>query len=132
MNQYAIDGLKVKLAEINAAGRAAEQRVKALAADKAVIMEALRIMGAETGEGAVSLGIASGAFTRTILEVIRDSDRPMCVREIAHVLVQRAGKLLDRRETNLVVARVRNAMARLSDQLNGELRERTTFWRIKV
>ena len=131
MNQYAIDGLKVKLAEIATAIRETEKRLKVLGEHKTIITQALRLMGEETGEGPVSLGIASGAFTRTILDVLRQADRPMCVRDIADVLVQRAGKTLDRREFNLVVARVRNAMPRLSDQLEGELRDRTTFWRVR-
>lgn len=88
-------------------------------------------MGAETVEGAVSLGIPSGAFTRTILEVLRDSGQPLCVREIADTLAKRSQRSLDKREFNLVVARVRNAMPRLSDRLEGELRGRTTFWRVK-
>lgn len=50
------------------------------------------------------------------------------MREIAEVLAQRAGRPLDKRELNLVVARVRNAMPRLGDALDGELRGRTTFW----
>jgi hypothetical protein len=131
-NQLVIEGLRVKLAEIQAAIRMGEQRLVTLAAEKDIIIRALAIMGADTAEGAVSLGIASGAFTRTILEVIRDADRALCVREIAEVLAQRAGRPLDKREVNLVVARVRNAMPRLSERLTGELQGRTTFWRIKI
>jgi hypothetical protein len=130
-NQLVIEGLRVKLAEIQAAIRTGEQRLKALARDQETITKALAIMGSENVEGAVSLGIATGAFTRTILEVIRDADRPLCVREIAYVLTQRAGRQLNKREFNLEVARIRNAMPRLSDQLDGKLRERTTFWQIK-
>lgn len=55
----------------------------------------------------------------------------MCVREIADVLAQRAGRPLDKRGLGQVVARVRNAMPRLSDKLDGELRGRTTYWLIK-
>ena len=71
------------------------------------------------------------AFNRTILEVIRDAGQPMAVREIAHVLAQRPGRPLDKREVGLVVARVRNAMPRLSDRLDGSQRERTTHWTTK-
>ena len=130
-NQYAIDGLKVKLAEIAAAIWETEKRLVVLGGDRDTIMAAIRIMGGSAQEGAVSLGIASGAFTRTILEVLRDAAQPMTVRDIADVLIGRAGRPLDRRETNLVVARVRNAMPRLSDRLEGELKERTTYWRVK-
>ena len=130
-NQYAIDGLKVKLSEISAAIRETEKRLVVLGSDRDTITAALRIIGSDASEGAVSLGFASGEFSRTILEVLRDSDRPMTVRDIADVLVTRAGRPLDRRETNLVVARVRNAMPRLSDKQDGELNGRTTFWRVK-
>jgi hypothetical protein len=130
-NQLVIEGLRVKLAEILAAIRTSEQRRVTLANEKDTIIRALAIMGSETPEGVVSLGIASGAFTRTILEVIRDTDRSLCVREIADVLAQRAGRPLDRREFNLVVARVRNAMPRLSDRLDGEMRGRTSYWNAK-
>jgi hypothetical protein len=131
-NQLVIEGLRVKLAEIQAAIRTGEQRLRALGRDKDTINRALAIMGASNEEGAVSLGIASGAFTRTILEVIRNASRPMSVRDIAEVLAQRAGRPLDKREFNLVVARVRNAMPRLSDRLHGELRDRTVYWDIKT
>jgi hypothetical protein len=73
-NQLVIEGLRVKLAEIQAAIRMGERRLKALASDKDTISRALAIMGSDTGEGAVSLGIASGTFTRTILELIRDAE----------------------------------------------------------
>lgn len=130
-NQYAIDGLKVKLGEIASAIREGERRLKSLASDRVIIVEALRIMGGDATEGAVALGIRPGTFTRTILDVLRDASGPLCVREIADVLAKRSERPLDKREHNLVVARVRNVMPRLSDQLDGELRERTTYWRIK-
>src|SRR5436309_495469 len=106
-NQYAIHGLKVRLAEISAAFGQREKRLKTLGEHRTIITQALALMGENPAEGAVSLGIASGAFTRTILEVLRDSDQPLGVRGIADVLIKRAGRPLDRRETNLVVARVR-------------------------
>lgn len=90
-------------------------------------------MGSDTSEGAVSLGIASGEFSRTILEALRDASEPLGVRGIADALIARAGKTLDRRETNLVVAPgCGTAMPRLSDRLEGELWERTTFWSVKA
>jgi hypothetical protein len=76
-------------------------------------------MGVDPAEGAVSLGIAACAFTRILLEIIRDAGRPMTVREIADVLALRVGRPLGRREFNLVVAWVRNAMPRLGDWLAG-------------
>lgn len=131
-NQFVTDGLRVKLSEIQAAIRASEQRIKELTSDKATITDALRIMGVDPGEGAVALGIKPGTFTRTILDMLRDADQPLCVREIAGKLAERSERPLDKRERNLVVARVRNVMPRLSDQLDGELRERTTYWRVKL
>jgi hypothetical protein len=55
-------------------------------------------MGSDPAEGVVSLGIAAGAFTRTIREVIRDGGQSMCVREIAEVPARRGGRPLDKRE----------------------------------
>lgn len=60
-----------------------------------------------------------------------ENAEPMTVREIALALVRRGGKELNGSALALVVARVRNAMPRLGDQLDGELRGRTTFWRVK-
>ena len=37
----------------------------------------------------MSLGIATRAFTRTILELIRDAGQPLCVREISDILAKR-------------------------------------------
>jgi hypothetical protein len=88
-------------------------------------------MGSDPAQEGVTLGIQSGAFTRTILEVIRDAGQPLYVREIAEVLAKRAGRPLDKREFGLVMARVRNAMPRLGDQLDGELRGRATYWAIQ-
>ena len=87
-------------------------------------------MGSDPSQEGVALGIQAGAFTRTILEAIWDAGQPLCVREIADVLAKRAGRPLDRRELGLAVARVRNAMLRLSDRLDGQLRGRTTYWSI--
>ena len=70
------------------------------------------------GDAPFWLAIASRAFTRTILEVLKDSDQPMTVRDIADVLVTRAERPLDRREVNLVGA---ERVPRLSDRLTGEL-----------
>ena len=61
----------------------------------------------------------------------RDAAEPMTVRDIATALMQQSGKELDGREFNLVVARVRNAVPRMADQLDGELRGRATYWSIK-
>ena len=83
-------------------------------------------MGSDPSQEGVALGIQAGAFTRTILEAIWDAGQPLCVREIADVLAKRAGRPLDRRELGLAVARVRNAMLRLSDRLDGIAVTRST------
>jgi hypothetical protein len=131
MNQYAIEGLKAKLAEINTATRAAQKQIRTLTADKATIVRPPVIMGSEPG-GKLSLGIASGAFSRTIRETLGGADKPLgVVREIADRLAPRAGRPPDKREMGLLVARVRNAMHRLADRLDGKLRRRTTYWRMR-
>ena len=130
-NQLALDALKIKLGEIASARRQCERRLPELARDRDTINRALVIMGGETNEGAVSLGIATGAFTRTILETLRDAKGPLCTREIATVLASRSERALGHKEFNLVIARVRNALPRISDGLDGELRGRTTYWSVK-
>lgn len=129
-NQLAIEGLRVKLNEISNALRACEQRIAQLTTDKATIHAALKVMGSDSNEGAVSLGIQRGAFSRTILEVLRDAPEPLTVREIALGLARRGGKDLDGPALALVVARVRNAMPRMSERLKGTLQGRTTFWEV--
>ena len=54
----------------------------------------------------------------------------MSPRDIAEALT--AGATLDTREFNALLARVRNGLTRLSDKLDGELRDRTTYWRVLV
>lgn len=130
-NQLVIDGLRIKLNEISNAIRQCEQKIAGLTRDKATIRAALLIVGGETNEGAVALGIQRGAFSRTILEVLRDASEPMGVRDIARALMRRSGKDLEGREFKMVVDRVRNAVPRMSDRLEGELRGRATYWRIR-
>lgn len=115
-----------------AARRVCEQRMLDLARDRDTITRALVILGQSTNEGAVSLGIQSGAFARTILDILREASEPMGIRDIAEALAKRSERPLDKREFGLVVARVRNAVPRISDQLDGELRGRATYWRVRV
>lgn len=128
-NQYVIDGLRVKLAEIQATIRATEQRLRTLAHDKATVSGALRLFENEENPDRVSLGIQSGAFARTILDTLREAGEPLSARGIAEALAK--GKPLDKAEFGMLIARVRNALPRLSDKLDGEKRDRTTFWRVR-
>jgi hypothetical protein len=61
-------------------------------------------------DGAVSHGIATQAFTWTILELIREAGQSLCVREMSDILAERSIRPFDWREHNLVNAKVRNAM----------------------
>ena len=87
--------------------------------------------GGEPQRGEAVFGIQRGAFSRTVLGVLREAEEPMTVRDIAAVLMRRGGKDLDGPAVALVVARVRNAVPRMSEQLEGELQGRTTLWKIK-
>ena len=129
--QYVTDGLRVKLAEIQAAIRTTEHRLKGLASDKATVTRALRLFEAEDAPSPVSLGFPSGAFSRTILDTIREADRPVCARDIAERLAAKTGRTMEQPKRSQLLARVRNAMSRLSDKLDGELRDRTTYWRVR-
>lgn len=131
-NQYVVDGLRVKLAEIQSAIRTTEQRLKVLASERETVIKALRLFDDQGQAGTFSLGIATGSFARTILETIRDSDFPLCARDIAERLATRSEKPLDKSEMQRLLGRVRNGLSRLSDQLDGELRDRTTYLRVKV
>jgi len=86
-------------------------------------------MGAVHNEGAVALGIQRAAFARTILGVLRRASEPISARQIAEI--EQSGRDMDARSARMVMDRVRNAMPRLSDKLDGELRGRTTYWSIK-
>jgi hypothetical protein len=55
-NQYVTDGLRVKLAEIISTMRVAEQRLRKLAHDKAIITAALRLFD-QDGTEVPALGI---------------------------------------------------------------------------
>ena len=127
MNQYATDGLRTKLAEIQTAIRANRVRLKTLMADRATLHAALRLFETEDAPERVSLG--SGALSRSILDTIRQAEAPVCARDIAEAMT--AGQTLGKPEFNALLARVRNELMRLSDQLDGEQRERTTYWRVK-
>jgi hypothetical protein len=57
-------------------------------------------------EGAVSFGIATRAFNRTILELIGDAGQSLCVREIPDILAEPWQAVLQA-GVRLVIARVR-------------------------
>jgi hypothetical protein len=103
-------------------------RYRKLGEDKATTVQAMRLFE-DSGTEAPQLGIPRGSFNRTILGVLRDAREPLSTRGIAEGLA--GEKALDKRQTNLLVARVRNSLPRISDQLDGKLIERTTFWRLK-
>ena len=53
-------------------------------------------------------------------------------RQIAEKLSEQNERPLDKWEFSGLLGRVREAVPRLSDKLDGELRDRTTYWRMKV
>jgi hypothetical protein len=63
-----------------------------------------------SAEGAASPGIVARALARTILELIRNAGHSLFVREISDIPAERSVRHFDRRECNLVIARVTNAM----------------------
>ena len=64
--------------------------------------------------------------------MLRDAPEPLTVREIALGLARKGGKDLDGPALALVVARVRNAVPRMSEQLEGELRGLATYGRVRT
>jgi hypothetical protein len=130
-NQYVIDRLRVKLAEIQADARATEQRLRRLAHDKAVILDALRLFDVQDAGRRSSLRIKRGTLARTILDTLREAGEPMSVRQVGERLAERAEAPLSKSDMNKLVAQVRNAMPRLSDALDTETRDRVTYWRVK-
>ncbi len=97
-NQYVTDDLRVKLAEIQTAIRATEHRLKGLMTDKATVTRALRLFEAEEPTGSISLGLPSGAISRTILDTIREAGVAVCTRDIADRMVGKVGRPLDKLE----------------------------------
>jgi hypothetical protein len=59
-------------------------------------------------------GYSCGAFSRTILQVLREAEEPMGIRDIAAALKKKSGKDLDGHEFDLVVARCRGWVSILS------------------
>ena len=88
--------------------------------------------GSDSNEGAVALGLQRDAFSRTILEVLREADEPMGIRDIAAARMKHSGKDLAGHEFDLVVARVRNAVPRMNEYLDGEARARATYRTVKA
>jgi hypothetical protein len=76
--------------------------------------------GGADSKSIAPLGFRSGGFSRTILEAIREADVPVCAREIA----ERLAVNLDKAEFTGLLARVREAVRRMSDKLDGDLRGR--------
>ena len=68
-------------------------------------------------------------FTPAILDTIRYSGAALPARRIADALA--GGRMPDKSQFNLPIARVRRALPRLSRQLDGALRGRTAFRRVK-
>jgi hypothetical protein len=55
---------------------------------------------------------------------------PVSARDIAEALT--VGQTLGKQEFDGLLARVRNGLTWLPDRLEGELRDRTTYWRVKA
>jgi hypothetical protein len=124
-----MDGLRVKLAEINAAIRDMGNKLKPLGHDKGTILAAPRRFD-DTAAPTPSLGIPRGSFNCTILEALRGAGEPLNVRQVAERL--KGEKAMQKSELDRLVARVRNLLPRSSDQLEGELRDRATYRRVKA
>jgi hypothetical protein len=83
----------------------------------------------DAGTEAPQLGIPRGSFYGRFLEVLRDAGEPLSTCGIAEALAGEKG--LNKRQMGLLVARVSNAPPRLRDNPEGELRVRSTYWRVK-
>lgn len=131
-NLIVINGLRQKLADIQAEIRASNQRLRTLESDKAVVTRALRAFdGGTDSKSIAALGFQSGGFSRSILDTIREADAAVCAREIAERLAAKVARPLDKAEFEGLLARVREAVRRMADKLDGDLRGRVTYWCIK-
>ena len=113
-NELITNGLRVTLAEIQAAIRATERRFRNLALDKASLTATPRLFD-DPGTETPTVAIPRGSFNRTILETLRNSPYPLSVRTIVDRMA--GDKVPDKRQMGLLVARGRNAIPRLSDKL---------------
>ncbi len=99
--------------------------LRTLLADHGTVLTALRLFDDQDKPETASFG--SGEFSGTILDTLRRAGAPMCARDIAEAL----GGGTDARRPGVqgFAPRVRNELSRLSDRLEGVLRDRTTYWR---
>ena len=101
---------------------------KTLLADRGTLLAAPRPFEKQDRPEVSAFG--SGELSRAILATIRKAGVPVSAPDIAKAMA--AGRTLDKREFDGLLARVRNGSTRLSDRLEGEFRDRTTYWRVRA
>src|SRR5580700_1117975 len=132
MNQYVIDGLKTKIAELNLRLRESERLVRKLHGDRSAVLAALRVF-----EGPDILPpierAKRGSFARSIYDVLRDAGEPISPRGIAEWLAAKSGKPVGQAEVEQLLKRVRASLPKLSDKLAYETRDgdQAVYWAIK-
>lgn len=136
-NSFVISGLKAKRAEIDGELRLAERRLAQLAADLAAIDATLRLFDPSVVPAAIKprlrrgRPVASGSFTRTVMDVLREASQPLTAREIA---AQSAAALgLDvgtARAMQRVIGQVRNVLARARDGVASEKVGDLVRWKV--
>ena len=131
-NSPVIDGLKAKLAELSSTIRTLQARARSLEHQKATVLAALRLFDTTDSERPTLalLGFKTGTFSRMVLDVLRKSEAPLSPRQIAEAL-SGDREPLDKAEMDVLLTRVRNALHRMSAQVEGEARGTATYWRVR-
>ena len=138
-NEAVIAGLKRKRAEIDGELRLAERRAAQLAADMGTIDATLRLFDPSVVPAAIKpklrrprmARVASGSFTRTVMDVLREASQPLTAREIAADAASRlALDVGTPRAMQRTIGQVRNVLARARNGVESVKDGDVTRWRV--
>lgn len=140
MTSPAIVALIEKRAELAGELRAAEERIDQLRSDLGHLDATLRIFDPEIVPRAIrpktrrraTGSFRHGEFSRTVLDIVRRSGRPLSVREIVAEIAREGNvDITKKAKRNSLVTRVRSALARQkAGTVVKETRGEMAYWRI--
>lgn len=139
-NSFVISGLIAKRAELSGAIAAAEKAVDQMRANLESLDITIRLFDPSVAPKTIKPKqkrpskaqlFRAGELTRTVLSILRQSEKPMTVREVASAVgTQCSLDMSTIAAANVVVANVRAALARPHDGLRCEKRGREpmVYW----
>ena len=128
-NDLVVAGLKRKRAELDGELRLAERRVAQLGADLGAIDATIRIFDPSVQVRTIKprlkrgrpASIPAGAFSRTVLDVLRQASEPLSTREIGAGVASALGlDVSTARAMQRTIGQVRNVLARTREGLVSE------------